>query len=192
MKPFSKRLFLLLLVIVPTFTWAQLETGVSYIHESGNNGLNGVSPSLGWQLNRYVVAAIDGDFLWGSSKVGVFDTTASTGSIRIKTDSQNLLAGAMVRFVGWKATQKLEKRKILPFAEVLLGESRIHQEIRDFTGTLSARTTATNFTWDLGGGVDYTIDSHWLARANIDLLRSHFIAGGQSHFRFRLGVVRVF
>jgi hypothetical protein len=192
MKSFARRFFLLLLVAIPTSTWAQFGGGLSYIHESGNNGLNGFSPSVDFQVNRYVVLTAQGDFLWGSGRVGVFDTTASTGAIRIKTDSQNLVAGAMVRFVGWKATQKLEKRKILPFAEFLAGESRIHQEIRDATGTLSNRNTATNFAWVLGGGVDYTMDPHWLARANLDLLRSHFVAGGQSHLRFRLGIVRVF
>jgi len=80
MKSFARRFFLLLLVAIPTSTWAQFGGGLSYIHESGNNGLNGFSPSV----------------------------------------------------------------------------------------------------------------PHWLARANLDLLRSHFVAGGQSHLRFRLGIVRVF
>jgi opacity protein-like surface antigen len=86
----------------------------------------------------------------------------------------------------------LEKRKILPFAEVLFGVSRLHQEVKDTAGTISVDASDKAFTWVLGGGVDYTLSSKWLARGNLDFVRTHFVDTGQSRLRFRVGLAYAF
>jgi hypothetical protein len=192
MKWFAKQLFLLLLVVVPTATWAQFEAGVSYTHLSGNNGLNGFSPSIGWQFNRYVTLVGQADFLWNTSRVGVFDLSRTTGAVTIKSNLQDYLGGARVYIIGWKATKKLEKRKILPFGELLFGESRLHQELKDSLGTISLSASDHAFTWVMGGGVDYTLSARWLARGNLDLVRTHFVDSGQSRLRINIGLAYVF
>jgi hypothetical protein len=184
--------FLLLLLALPTFTWAQLEVGAGYSHLTGNNGLDGFGVSLGYEFNRHVVLVGQGDFLWDTSRPTVFDLSPQTGTIRIKSNFQQYLAGARIRILGWKYTKKLEHKKFLPFAEILLGESHLHQEIRDTVGTINVSAGSTNFTWVLGGGLDYTMSEHWLARANADLVRTHFADAGQSHLRLGLGIVYVF
>ena len=108
------------------------------------------------------------------------------------SDFQQYLGGARIRIIGWKHTQKLEHKKLLPFAEILLGESHLHQEIRDTAGTINASAGDTAFTWVLGGGLDYTLSPHWLARGNLDLVRTHFVDAGQSHLRLGLGLSYVF
>ena len=44
----------------------------------------------------------------------------------------------------------------------------------------------------LGGGAGYVLSPHWAARANFDLLRTHFADSGQSRLRFVLGVAYTF
>jgi len=44
----------------------------------------------------------------------------------------------------------------------------------------------------IGGGADYVLSSHWAARGNLDLLRTHFANTGQSRLRFVLGIAYTF
>src|SRR5262245_61430204 len=130
MKFFVKCLFLLLLFAVPTFTWAQFEgfeAGGGYTHLTGNNGLDGFNVSIGWSVNRHVVLVGQGDFLWDNTRADIFDLSPTTGAIRSKSNYQQYLGGARVRIIGWRRMAKLEHKKFLPFAEILVGESHLHQ-----------------------------------------------------------------
>jgi hypothetical protein len=53
MKPSLKYAFLLMCML-SSAAWGQLEVGGSYSHLTGNSGLDGVSGSAGWQWNQYV------------------------------------------------------------------------------------------------------------------------------------------
>ena len=185
-------LLLFALGAMTSSSFGQLEASGYYTHLTGNFGLDGFSAGVGYQFNRYVSFVGDADFVWDTSRIGVFDLSTTTGTVRIKSNEQNYLGGARVRIIGWKATRALERRKILPFAELLFGISRLHQEVVDSTGTISEDASDQAFTWVLGGGVDYTLSSRWLARGKLDLVRTHFVDAGQSRLRFSAGVAYVF
>jgi opacity protein-like surface antigen len=183
---------LFILVVVPTTAFGQLEAGGGYTHLTGNNGLDGFSGTVGWQFNRKVTLVGEGDFLWDTSKAGVFELVPSVGAVRIKSNSQNYLGGARISFTGWKPMKSVEKRKFHPFGEVLIGVSRLHQSVSDTQGTISAAAADTAFTWALGGGVDYKLSPKWVARGKLDFVRTHFVDAGQSQLRIHLGIAYLF
>lgn len=185
-------IFVLALLVLPTLAFAQLEVGGSYTHITGNNGLDGFSGSVGWEFSKRVTLVGQGDFLFDTSRAGVFDLSPQTGTISIHSNLQNYLGGARVRIIGWKPLKALEKRKLLPFGELLFGVSRLHQQVKDTLGTISVDASDSSFTWVLGGGVDYTLTNRWLARGNVDLVRTHFVDTGQSRLRIGIGIAYQF
>ena len=46
----------------------------------------------------------------------------------------------------------------------------------------------TSFSWVLGGGAEYGFDPHWVARLQIDLMRTHFFNNGQNTGRYSFGL----
>ncbi len=186
------RLLMLALVLAPSVAFGQLEVGGGYTHMSGDSGLDGFNASVGWQFSRRVELIGDGDFIFDNSRVGVFDLSSSTGTVRVKSNLQNYLVGARVRVIGWKPLKSIEKRKLLPFGEILIGASRLSQTVTDTAGTVSLNASDKAFTWALGGGAEYTLSNRWLARTRLDLVRTHFVDAGQSRFRFSLGVAYAF
>lgn len=178
----------LLVCLVPTMAFSQLEAGGSYTHLTGNQGLDGFSGSVGYQFTQRVTLVGQADFLWDSSRVGVFDVAPSVGAVRIKSNAQDYLGGARIRVIGWKPLKSLEKRKLLPFGQVLFGVSRLSQTVRDTQGTIEISAADKAFTWVLGGGIDYTLSNRWVARANIDFVRTHFVDEGQSRLRIGIGL----
>jgi opacity protein-like surface antigen len=185
-------LVLFILVVVSATAFGQLEAGGGYTHMTGNNGTDGFSGTVGWQFNRRVTLVGDGDFMWDTSKAGVFELVPSVGALRIKSNLQNYLGGARIGIFGWKAMKSVEKHKLRPFGEVLIGVSRLHQSVSDTQGTISASASDTAFTWLLGGGVDYTLSKKWVARGSADLVRTHFVDAGQSSLKIHLGIAYLF
>lgn len=184
--------FVLFLLSVVPLAYGQLEVGGGYAHVSGNGGLDGVNASVGLEYGRRVILVGDGDFVFDTSRVGAFDLSPNTGAILVKSNLQNYLGGARVRIIGWKALKSLEKKKLLPFGEFLIGISRLSQKVEDANGTISLNASDKAFTWEIGAGTDYTLSNQWLARGRVDLVRTHFVESGQSRFRFSIGIVRVF
>jgi hypothetical protein len=173
--------------------FAQFELETGYSHLSGNFGLDGFHAGVGYQFNRYVTLVGESEFVWDTSQIGVFDLTPTLAGIRLKSNEQNYLGGARVRIIGWKAMKTLEKRKILPYAEVLMGVSRLNQKITNvLTSTQSFDATDQAFTYVLGGGVDYTLTRSWMARGSVDLVRTHFVDTGQSRVRVHVGLAYIF
>jgi len=188
-----RRFTLLFFVALTVNAFAQLETGFGYTHLTGNFGLDGLGASVGYQFNRHVGLIAQGDFVWDTSDIGVFDLVPRAAGLRIKSNEQNYVGGVRVRMIGWKPMQTLEKRKLLPFGQFLMGVSRLNQKITNFSGPgTNLEATDQAFTWIIGGGVDYTISKDWLARGSIDLARTHFVDSGQSRARVHIGLVYVF
>lgn len=185
-------LVLFILVVVSATAFGQLEVGGGYTHLTGNNGTDGFSGSVGWQFSHRVTLVGEGDFLWDTSKAGVFELVPSVGAVRISTNTQNYLGGARIRLSGWKAMKSVEKHKLMPFAEVLIGWSRLHQSVADTQGAISADASDRAFTWVLGGGVDYSLSKKWVARGKLDLVRTHFVDEGQSSLKIHLGIAYLF
>src|SRR5262249_17867186 len=105
---------------------------------------------------------------------------------------QQYLGGARVNLRKWVKPKVLEKRKLIPFAEIQLGVSHLKQTITNTQGAIKTSAGDTGFTWVLGGGVDYTLNRSWKARGNIDLVRTHFADEGQSRCRIGVGLAYVF
>lgn len=194
MKAHFLRFILLFSLVASVNAFAQLEASFGYSHLSGNFGLDGFNAGLAYHVNRHVTLVGESEFLWDNSQVGVFDLSPTLASLRIKSNEQNYLGGARFRLIGWKATHALEKRKLLPFAEVLMGVSRLNQKVTNIVTTTPGNFDATDqaFTWALGGGTDYTITHNWLARGSIDFVRTHFVDSGQARVRVHLGLAYVF
>jgi hypothetical protein len=186
-------LMLLFFLSFPGNLLAQLDLEVGYSHLSGNFGLDGFHAGIGYHFNRYVTLVGQSEFVWDTSQIGVFDLTPTLAGIRLKSNEQNYLGGARIRIIGWKAMKTLEKRKILPYAEVLMGVSRLNQKITNvLTSTQSFDATDQAFTYVLGGGVDYTLTRGWMARGSVDLVRTHFVDSGQSRVRVHVGLGYIF
>jgi hypothetical protein len=192
MRRYPIVLFVFALILLPSYAFGQLEVGGGYAHLSGNGGLDGLNTSVGWEFNRRVILVGDGDFVFDTSRVGAFDLSPDTGAIVVKSNVQNYMAGARVRIIGWKPLKTLEKKKLLPFAEFLVGISRLSQKVKDTNNTISVNASDKSFTWELGGGLDYTLTNHWLGRGRMDLVRTHFVESGQSRFRLSMGVAYAF
>jgi len=187
MKHLTKLLFLLVLIGLSSAGWAQLEVGGSYSHLTGNSGLDGVTGSAGWRWNQYVTLVGEANFLWDTSRIGVFDLSSDTGVIRIKSDYQSYLGGGRVNLIRLFKQKELEKRKLIPHAQLLLGVSHLHQKLLDATGT-SLNASDSAFTWVLGGGIDYALSPHWIARGDLDFVRTHFVDAGQSRLKTEIGL----
>jgi hypothetical protein len=187
MKTFRQLVFLIALILLSCAGWAQLEVGGSYTHLTGNSGLDGVTGSAGWRWNQYVTLVGEANFLWDTSRIGVFDLSSDTGVIRIKSDYQSYLGGARVNLRRVLKQKELEKRKIIPHAQLLLGVSHLHQKVLNALGT-SLDASDSAFTWVLGGGVDYALSPHWVSRGDLDFVRTHFVDAGQSRLKVSIGL----
>ncbi len=154
---------------------------------TGNSGLDGVTGSAGWQFNQYVTLVGEANFLWDTSRIGVFDLSSDTGVIRIKSDYQSYLGGGRINLRKLIKQKELEKRKLIPHAQLLFGVSHLHQKVLDAAGT-SLNASDSAFTWLLGGGIDYALSRHWVARGDLDFVRTHFVDAGQSRLKIGIGL----
>jgi hypothetical protein len=187
MSNFTRVLSFLICIFLSSAAVAQLEVGGSYSHLTGNSGLDGVTGSAGWQWNQYVTLIGEANFLWDTSRIGVFDLSSDTGVIRIKSDYQSYLGGGRVNLRRLIKQKELEKRKIIPHAQLLFGVSHLHQKVLDALGT-SLNASDSAFTWVLGGGVDYALSRHWVSRGDLNFVRTHFVDAGQSRLKVSIGL----
>jgi opacity protein-like surface antigen len=157
-----------------------------YAYNSGNFGTNGFNVGAAWWFTNRVTMAANYDATWNSTSLTTFQFT-QIGAISLKSHPQNFLVGPRIFF----STKWTDKIKLNPFGEVQFGVSHLSQKLIQVNKpTVSA--SDTEFSWLLGAGVDYLLTSHWSARANLDLLRTHFANAGQSHFRLVLGITYTF
>ena len=183
---------LLLVMSLSATALAQLENrkeiGVSFTYLSGNGGLDGFTPEIGYRIYRPVTLIGQADFLWSNSRLGAFDLTPGVGAVRVNSNEQNFLGGARVRIGGWGKFKTLEEHRLFPFGELLFGVSRLSQTVGATQTTQELSASASGFVWVLGGGVEYALTPKWLARGKVDFLRTHYNSAGQSHFRFSPGL----
>lgn len=177
---------------LPTLAFGQLTVGGGWTHMTGNNGLDGLNAEVGYLFSRRITLLGQADFLWDNSKVSAFDLVPSTGAIRIKSNEQNYMGGGRVSLTGWGPTKGLERKRLVPFMELMFGLSHLHQSVKDTQGTISAEAGDNAFTWLIGGGVTYRLAPRWRARGNIDFTRTHFVDEGQSRARFGIALLYSF
>lgn len=179
----------LVMFAIPSRTLGQghgLEVSGGWVHVTSDNGTDGFNIGGAWWFGNHVTIAGDWDDTWDTSNVSNFAFT-QVGAIVVKSHLQDFLFGPRVFF----PIEKLQKHKLDTFGEAEFGESRLTQKVQQLgMPTLSATDTA--FSWMLGGGVDYVLSDHWLARGKLDYLRTHLANQGQSRLRFAIEVAYTF
>jgi hypothetical protein len=179
--------FLLFVVVVQPQALAQdFELSGGWAHLTSDFGVDGFDIGAAVWFSPKVSVSVNYDSAWDTSRIGTFELT-SVGAISVKNHLQNFLVGPKFFF----ARKKIKKYTISPFAEVQFGASHLNTKIQQ-VDLPEQSTSDSGFVWMIGGGVDYMLSSHWAARANIDLLRTHFADTGQSRLRFVLGVAYTF
>ena len=185
------RTVLLSLMIVVAIPWqlnAQIiknfEVTGGWVHQSGNNGLDGFNGGASVWFTRRVSVGFDYDHAGDTNSLSTFALT-NTGLIIVKNHYQDWLVGPRF-FFGSKEVKVL--RSLEPFAEVEFGASHLTTNVQQI-GVGSQQVSDNAGTWLLGGGGDILFSTHWAGRVNVGLLRTHFADAGQSRFRFIMGAV---
>jgi opacity protein-like surface antigen len=173
----------LILVLVPHASAQNLEVSGGWAHSTGDGGLDGFDVGGAAMFTSRVGIGLNFDQMWDTSKIGSFELT-SIGQTTAKNHLQNFLVGPRVFF----AQKKVKKYMLSPFGEAQFGLSHLSSSLQQQQTGLNESSSDTAFTWMIGAGADYVIAGHWAARANLDLLRTHFVDVGQSRLRFVLGI----
>jgi opacity protein-like surface antigen len=173
---------------VGSATDVNLEAGLGYAHITGNGGLNGFNVDLAALFGHSKIAmAADYDGVYDTTNLGASALSATTGLITTKNHLQDILFGPRI-YIPLGSKNKWT-RSTHPFVEIELGSSHLNSSVKSAAmPQLNAGSSDSAFTWMLGGGLDYKLSSHWVARGKFDLLRTHFVNAGQSRFRLVLGV----
>jgi hypothetical protein len=160
----------------PAWEWATgLAIGVAYSYTTGSPGIGGFNLGAGWRWKRQIELCTDMDF---------GDSTVVLQGVTSKTKRQNYLFGG--RYYIGKALAGHSKFE--PFGHLMYGVT--HQSVKTTQGipvTSEISTSATTWTWDFGGGVDYLLSTHWALRGRVDWLRTHFDSLDQNHFKWGIG-----
>jgi hypothetical protein len=163
-----------------------LEVSGGYTHVTSDFGTDGFNLGAGWFFAPRFEIAGNYDDAWDTSRIGDFEFT-SLGVIVSKTHLQNFMVGPRYFFDSQKIGNKNSNHRIIPFAELQFGVTHLHQEIQQ-QNISTAVNEDSAFSWMVGGGVDYPLASHWVARGGLDLLRTHLNAEGQSRLRVALSL----
>ena len=178
---------LMAVLFLPQSISAQdLELSGGYAHVTQNFGTNGFAAGPAWWFTPHITLAANYDGTWNTSQIGTFQIT-SVGLLVTKTHLQSALIGPRIFFY----SLKIKKYKLGFFGETQYGASHIHTTFEQ-AAVASVSSSDTSFTWTLGGGADYPFTTHWSGRANLDFMRTHFAAAGQSRLRFVLGIAYTF
>jgi hypothetical protein len=163
-----------------------LELSGGWVHSTGDFGLDGFNLGAAWWVAPKISVAAEYDGAYDVSRVGQFEFT-DVGAIAAKSHLQDFLIGPRFYF----AQRKMGKYSLRPFGEAQFGVSHLKSTIQEGVQP-SVTNSDSAFSWMLGGGADYQLTSHWIARGNLDLLRTHLNEEGQSRLRLVLGVAYTF
>jgi hypothetical protein len=105
---------------------------------------------------------------------------------------QDFLVGPRISFPGVLKDKKTYLPRLWPFAEVEIGASHLHSSLVDQANSIDQSASDNGFSWMGGGGVDYRLSPHWVARFKLDFLRTHFSDTGQTRLRSTFGVAYTF
>ncbi len=174
--------------LLPTRTKAQgLGLSAGWSHVSGDFGMDGFTLGSSWFFTPKVAVTANYDDAWNTDRVGNFAFT-SVGAIATKSHIQNFLIGPRYFFSPYNVNPH---HTILPFIDGRFGVTHLHQEVQEGI-TPAAINQDSAFSWMVGGGVDYPLNSHWLARGELALLRTHLNAQPQSHARLAITIAYSF
>lgn len=180
-------LFFVAILALPGNVNAQgLEVSGGWAHVTGDFGTDGFDVGGAWWFTKHITIAGNYDSSWDATSLGNFAFT-DVGAISVHSHLQSALFGPRIFFsTGWT-----DKHRLNPFGEAEFGVSHLTQTVKQ-AGLPSLSASDTEFSWLAGGGVDYKLTSHFSARGNLDFLRTHFAASGQSRLRLVLGIAYTF
>jgi hypothetical protein len=175
------------MIFLPQSISAQdLELTAGYAHVTQDFGTNGFAVGAAWWFTPHITVAANYDSTWNTSHIGVFEVT-SVGLVVSKAHLQSFLIGPRIFFY----SHKVKKYKLGVFGESQYGASHVNTTLQQ-AAVSSVSSSDTAFTWTLGGGADFPFTPHWSARGNLDFMRTHFAAAGQSRLRLVLGIAYTF
>jgi hypothetical protein len=175
------------LVCSPATQAQELEVSGGWAHVTQDFGMDGFTLGTSWFLAPRVAMVANYDDAWDTSRVGTFEFT-SVGAIAAKSHIQDFLVGPRVYFAPYHIDRK---NRIIPFADARFGVSHLHQQIQEGLNSPVANQDSA-FSWMLGGGVDYPLAKHWVARGELGLLRTHLNAEAQSRARLAITLAYTF
>jgi opacity protein-like surface antigen len=193
MKKLITIITLILLFSLPVWAQQPDEYGrenhftFGYTTQTSTFGPNGFEVGLDYRLREFLAIVGEGSFVFQKDRVNDVATDLSPvgfTDIAVSTNAQNFQGGPRFFF-----PRALRNPKVVPFAHLLFGVSR---SSTDFN--LAAQdegigsTSDTNWSWSLGGGVDYWFNKKWAVRGKIDLLKTHFQDTGQAQARITVAV----
>ncbi|HVZ60014.1 MAG TPA: porin family protein [Terriglobales bacterium] len=147
-----------------------------YSHATGDIGLNGWETGAGYRASKWLALVADFSGQYGSNSVL---------GIGFKSSLHSFLFGPRV-YVPLR-----DNPKIMPFGHLLLGASRVHNEINN--PLVGVNQTDSAFSWALGGGLDYQFRERFRVRIiQIDLLRTNSFNTGDNRARIGAGLVYQF
>lgn len=149
--------------------------------------MDGFAAGASWSFAPRFSIAANYDDVWNTNRVGDFAFT-TVGAIAAKSHQQDFLIGPRVFFSSFSIDRR---NRILPFGEAQFGVTHLHQQIQEGVA-VPASNSDTAFSWLLGGGVDYPINDHLMARGELELLRTHLNANPASHARIAISMVYSF
>ena len=128
----TRTVLLFLATLLPTYIHSQtlhnLEFSGGWVHVTGNNGLDGINPSLGFWFTRRVELVFDYDRTTDTTPLSAFALT-SAGLITTKSHLDDYLVGPRV-FFGSKDIKIL--RSLHPFAEFEAGATHLRTTVTQF------------------------------------------------------------
>jgi hypothetical protein len=177
------------LFVLPSVSNAQgLELGGGWAHVSGDFGMDGFNAGAAWYFAPRLSIAANYDDAWNTSQVGNFAFTSLGTAIASKSHVQDFLIGPRFFFAPYRIDRR---NRVIPFGDARFGISHLHQLVQE--GPYPAAVGSDSaFSWMLGGGVDYPLAAHWVARGELGLLRTHLNATAQSRLRLAISIAYTF
>jgi opacity protein-like surface antigen len=133
---------------------------------------NGFNVGAVYNVNRWLGAAADFD--------GTYSNQGENGAGWIDT----YLFGPRVYPLG--------HHRLTPFAHVMFGGSHISINFPATMTTLASTSADSDFAWEAGGGVDWTVASHIAVRlGEFDYEQTRFFGGNpnQNNFKYKAAIV---
>jgi len=169
-------------VVAPAFNWTGFYAGVHAGAVFGNSELleykvkdtafiGGAHAGYNLQLNSNVVIGVEGDIDYTSLSENKLVRTLTLAGPR---DSVGYLNNYVKPESEWQGSVRARLGyafdRLLPYVTggVAFGDERVtYMQVSNVIESVSYSSTKTAVGWTVGGGVEYAIDDHWVARGEV-------------------------
>jgi len=166
------------------YTYMRWEVPPALFPPPNHYNYNGFNAGGAYNFKNWLAAALDVS--------GVYNSQPNTGSGPSNTNIYSFLAGPRVYPLG--------HHRLSPYVHALFGVAKFELNVPAFGGGPAFSESGTNFAFDFGGGVDWSLGRHFAWRVGqVDFERTqalHTIAlesqvspDNQNNFKFSTGLV---